>query len=515
MRQEAEKALRERERRLSAILATIQDGFWMLDAQGRLTDVNEAYCRMSGYTREEILRLAIFDLDTDALPSGATQRLARIRTGGPELFEARHRRKDGGVFDVEVSATWLPIDEQFVCLCRDITKRRQAEAERERLQAQLAQSQKMESVGRLAGGVAHDFNNMLSVILGCAELALGKVDPAGPLHADLTEILNAAKRSTDITRQLLAFARKQTISPKVLDVNEVVEAMLKMLRRLIGEDIDLRWRPGSPLWPVKIDPTQIEQVLANLCVNARDAIAGVGTVTIETRQTAFDEAYCAAHPGFLRGEFVLLEVSDDGCGMDGKTLDNIFEPFFTTKEGQQGIGLGLATVYGIVKQNNGFFNVRSATGTGTTFRIYWPRHFGQAERLGTETTAETPPGRGETVLLVEDEAAIRRMSQTMLERLGYRVLSAGTPGEAVRLAAENTTGIHLVITDVVMPGMNGRELADKLHALYPHIRTLFMSGYTADVIAHRGVLEAGVQFLQKPFSFKDLGLKVRAILDQP
>jgi CheY-like chemotaxis protein len=381
------------------------------------------------------------------------------------------------------------------------------------LEEQYRQAQTMESVGRLAGGVAHDYNNMLSVILGNTELALNKVDPSGPEHAHLTEILNAAKRSTVITRQLLAFARKQTVSPKVLDVNEVAEGMLKMLRRLIGEDIDLVWLPGCNLRPVKIDPSQIEQILANLCVNARDAIAGVGKVIIETHMVTFDEDYCADHAGFVPGEFVLLAASDDGCGMDKETLDHIFEPFFTTKDVHRGTGLGLSTVYGIVKQNNGFINVYSEPGKGTTFRIYLPCHVGEAEKIRAEIVTEIPPSGNEMVILVEDESAIREMGRMMLEKLGYKVLTASAPEEAVRLAEEHPGDIHLLITDVVMPGMNGRDLADELRTFYPDIKILFMSGYTADVIAHRGVLEEDVQFIQKPFSMKDLGVKVREVLD--
>ena len=262
--------------------------------------------------------------------------------------------------------------------------------DRVNLQAQFVQAQKMESVGRLAGGVAHDYNNVLSVIIGYTEMAMDEVDPAGPLHANLEEVLTAANRATDITRQLLAFARKQTIAPKVLDLNETVEGMLKMLRRLIGEDIDLAWLPGASLWPVKMDPSQIDQILANLCVNARDAIAGVGKVTIETGTVVFDAAYCADHAGFVPGEFVMLAVSDNGCGMDKEMLDKIFEPFFTTKDVDKGTGLGLATVYGIVKQNNGFINVYSEPGKGTTIKIYLPRHEGKAVEIQEESTAEIP-----------------------------------------------------------------------------------------------------------------------------
>jgi nitrogen-specific signal transduction histidine kinase/ActR/RegA family two-component response regulator len=399
-------------------------------------------------------------------------------------------------------------------IVHDITERKRAEDERGKLQAQLNQAQKMESVGRLAGGIAHDFNNMLSVIIGHTEIALDQVDSAQPLHEDLDEILRAAHRSAHLTRQLLAFARKQTISPKVLDLNETVEDMLKMMRRLIGEDIDLLWKPGRDFWPVKVDPAQIDQILANLCVNARDAISGVGKVTIETVNVTFDEAYCANHIGFVPGEFVLLAVSDDGCGIDKETQEKLFEPFFTTKGVGQGTGLGLATVYGIVKQNNGFINVYSEPGQGTTFKIYLPRHQGKAEQMQKEGPAAPAVHGHETILLVEDEPAILSMGKAMLERLGYRVLTAGTPGEAIRLAEEHPGEIHLLMTDVVMPEMNGRDLAKNLLSLYPNLKRLFMSGYTANVIVHHGVLDEGVHFIQKPFSRKDLAAKVREALEQ-
>ena len=396
----------------------------------------------------------------------------------------------------------------------DITERKRAEEEQAKLEAQLNQAQRMESVGRLAGGVAHDFNNMLGVIIGHAEIAMDQIDPDQPLHADLQEIRNAANRSADLTRQLLAFARKQVISPKVLDINETVEGMLKMLRRLIGEDIHLTWLPGANLWPVRVDPSQIDQILANLCINARDAIAGVGKLTIETGNISFDEGYCTDHADFVPGDFVLLVVSDNGCGMDKKTIDKIFEPFFTTKEVGKGTGLGLATVYGIVKQNNGFINVYSELGQGTTFRIYLPRHAGATEEKRTEAGAAQLKLGQETILLVEDELVLLELNKFILERLGYQVLAAGTPGEAIRLAEEYTGEIHLLMTDVVMPEMNGQDLARKMMSLSPHLKCLFTSGYTADVIAHHGVLDEGVHFIQKPFSRKDLATKIREVLDQ-
>jgi PAS domain S-box-containing protein len=383
----------------------------------------------------------------------------------------------------------------------------------EKLEAQLHQAQKMESVGRLAGGVAHDFNNMLGVILGYTELAKERVEPNTPLHTDLEKIQEAAQRSADLTRQLLAFARKQTVSPKVIDLNSTIESMLKLLRRLIGEDIDLAWQPGKEVWPVKMDPTQVDQILTNLCVNARDAIVDTGKVTIETGKASFDEEYCAHHAGFVPGEYVLLAVSDNGCGMDEETQAHLFEPFFTTKEVGKGTGLGLAMVYGVVKQNNGFINVYSELGQGTTFKIYLPRHLDKTVFL-PKNKLDKPSERGhETILLVEDEPAILEMSTIMLERLGYTVLAAGTPGEAIRLAQEHPGRIDLLLTDVIMPEMNGRDLAKNLLSIYPDIRRLFMSGYTASVIAHHGVLDQGVHFIHKPFSMKDLGEKLREALE--
>ena len=397
--------------------------------------------------------------------------------------------------------------ESVIEVIRDISEHR-------KLEDKLIQAQKMESIGRLAGGVAHDYNNMLSVIVGYSELALEKLNPTDSLYEDLQEIHKAAIRSTDITRQLLAFARKQTIAPVPLDLNEIVEGMLKMLRRLIGEDIDLVWLPNAGLWPVKVDPSQVDQLLANLCVNARDAIDGVGRVTIETDMATFDAAYCADHPGFVPGEYVLLAFSDDGCGMDRDTVDKIFEPFFTTKEVGQGTGLGLATVYGIVKQNGGFINVYSEPGKGTTFKIYLARHTDLALKVSRESPIDVPSGHGEIVLVVEDEASILTFAKRILEELGYTVLTAQTPGKALRLVEENQSKMDLLITDVVMPEMNGKDLSDRLHTLYPRLKTLFMSGYTADVIAYRGVLDEGINFMQKPFSKEIMAVKVREALDE-
>jgi CheY-like chemotaxis protein len=328
----------------------------------------------------------------------------------------------------------------------------------------------------------------------------------------LDQITSGAQRSANLTRQLLAFARKQTIAPKVLDLNDTVSGMLKMLRRLIGEDMDLAWEPGANLGTVKMDPSQIDQILANLCVNARDAIGGVGKITIETENAELDANYCAAHAEAVPGAYVMLAVSDTGCGMDGETLERVFEPFYTTKEVGKGTGLGLATVHGIVKQNEGHITVYSEPGEGTTFRIYLPR-FAEETREAEETVDDkTVEGGDETILLVEDEASVRITSGLFLEESGYTVLSAETPAEALKVAAEHTGGIDLLITDVVMPGMSGRDLADRLGEDFPDLKCLYMSGYTANVIAHRGILDEDVEFLSKPFSQSVLTRKVREVL---
>ncbi|MCF8053227.1 MAG: response regulator [Desulfobacterales bacterium] len=520
-RRRGEKELRESELRFQQFAELAPVGIVISDREENIVYASPKFFDLFGYSLEEVpsveewWQLAYPD---EAMRESAKHQWAAAMEG------ARKRRteirpveypvtcKDGSVRQIEFRLSTAEAL-NFV-ICTDVTERKKAEAERGKLQDQLLQAQKMESVGRLAGGVAHDYNNMLGVILGYTEMALERVDPEDPLHEDLSEILAAARRSSDITRQLLAFARKQTSDPKVLDLNETVEGMLKMLRRLIGEHINLSWQPGGGLWPVRMDPSQLDQILANLCVNAGDAIAEVGNITIETENVAIDEEYCAEHPGSVLGEFVVLAISDDGTGMDKEILENLFEPFFTTKKSGEGTGLGLATVYGIVKQNEGFINVYSEPGKGTTFRIYLPRHTGDTEEETKPIVPEVAAGRGEIILLVEDERSILRIGKKMLESLGYSVLAASSAEEAAALAKEHAGMIHLLITDVVMPAMNGRELAERLQALYPDLKVLFMSGYTANVIAHRGVLEASMDFIQKPFSKRDLAEKVRKVLEE-
>jgi len=516
----AEEKLLASERRYRTLYQSMMDAFVVTDMNGRIKDCNASYCSMLGYTLEELRQLSCSDITPSQwFESERTIFKEQVlHRGCSNLYEKEYRRKDGTVFPVELR-TFLILNndgkpEGLSAIVHDISERRRTEEEREKLQSQLNHAQKMESVGRLAGGVAHDFNNMLSVILGYAELSMKRLASTEPIYKDLKAIYTAGRRSADITRQLLAFARKQTIVPRVLDLNDTVEGMLKMLRRLLGEDIDLAWLPEAGLWPVHLDPTQVDQVLVNLCVNARDAIAGQGKITIETEKVTFDKAYCAEHAGFVLGDFVLLAVSDDGCGIDKEIMDKVFDPFFTTKGAGQGTGLGLATVYGIVKQNNGFINVYSEPGQGTTFKIYLPRHDGDSEETEPELSAELPLGHGETILIVEDEAAILDLSRSMLESLGYAVLAAGTASAALEVAETHGDEIHLLITDVIMPEMNGRELARQVHLLRPEIKVLFMSGYTSNVIVHRGVLDKGVRFIQKPFSTADLAVEVNEALKQ-
>ncbi len=509
--QREKEHLEEERARLMSAVEQAGEMFIVTDIFGSILYVNPAFEEVTGYCREEVI--------------GKNPRILKSGVQGPDFYRQMwetlkqgriwrgrlvNRRKDGTHYTED--AVISPVRDasgrivHYSAVKRDISDHLKSSE-------MLQQAQKMESVGRLAGGVAHDYNNMLSVILGYTELAMERVTPEDPIYEDLQEILNAARRSADITRQLLAFARKQSVAPVTLDINDTVEGMLRMLRRLIGEDIDLVWLPSAGIWPVRMDPTQLDQILANLCVNARDAIDGVGNLTIETRNATFDREFCEAHAGYLEGDYVLLTVSDDGRGMDRETLIHVFEPFFTTKNMGEGTGLGLAMVYGVVKQNNGFIQVYSEVGDGTSFRIYLPRHKGDVVSVTqVNPDDDIPGGRGETVLLVEDEPSIRRVAQLILEKLGYRVTIAETPGEALHLAVSRPQNFDLLMTDVVMPEMNGRTLADQIQQACPGTRTLFMSGYTSNTIAQHGVLEEGMNFIQKPFTKKALAVAVRKAL---
>lgn len=453
-----------------------------------------------------------------------------FKTNEPQKFDLRMVKQDGKMFWVHLEAVVVPSQDRggeieipsLVCriVINDITDRKQAEEETVRLQQQLIQAKKMEAIGRLAGGIAHDFNNMLMVIIGYAEISIDSLDTSDPVHGNLTEIRNAAKRSADLTRQLLAFARKQSIAPEVLDINLIIEAMLKLLGKLIGENIHLHSQQDKDLWRIKVDPSQIDQILANLCLNARDAINGVdnvftatGNVFIATGNITCDEVYCSNYPYSVPGDYVLLTVGDDGRGMDKEIIANLFEPFFTTKEFGKGTGLGLATVYGIVKQNNGFINVHSELGKGTTFKIYLPRHMEEDVPQINKEDRKEPAGHGhETILLVEDEQTILTIGKIMLENLGYKVLTATLPIKAINIAKEHAGKIHLLITDVIMPEMHGRDLAQNIQTIHPDIKCMFMSGYTADIIARDGLIDEGTHFIQKPFSRNALAVKVRNAL---
>ena len=511
-KQRIENHLKKSEEKYRTILESIEEAYYEVDIAGNFTFFNSSLSRILGYSKDELTGMnnrQYMDAETARKVFNAYN-LVYTTKKPYKSFDWELIRKDGSKSFVEASVS-LRIDLKgreigFKGVVRDITEQR-------KIEAQLVQAQKMESVGRLAGGVAHDYNNALSVIMGYTELAMASVDTAGQLQADLNEVLKAGRRATDITRQLLAFARKQTIAPIVLDLNENVENILKMLQRLIGEDIDLAWLPMMGLGNIKMDPSQIDQILANLCVNARDAIKGVGKVTIETKNMVFDKAYCADHAGFKPGKFAQLTVSDNGCGMDKEILNNIFEPFFTTKDLDKGTGLGLSMVYGIVKQNNGFINVYSEQGKGTAIKIYLPLHEGESVVIQKEITQKSPQGSGETILVVEDDLPILELTQKILTDLGYKVLVSDTPKGAMGMAKERTGKIDLLVTDVIMPEMNGLELANNLQLLYPDLKLIFMSGYTANAIAHHGVLDKGVHFIQKPFSKNDLAKIVRKVLD--
>lgn len=512
-RRESEEALLKKEALLQAMLRNLPFDFWARDTNQRVIMQSDESVRLWGDLSRNGMSEYLLDEQTLKLWEANNYRaLAGETLSGDCALTSKsgeQRFFHNIIAPIREGAEILGI----LGINIDITERKQNEETRIKLEEQLQQAQKMEAVGQLAGGVAHDFNNMLGVILGHTELAMDIVEPAQPLFENLVEIRKAASRSAEITRQLLAFARKQIVVPTVIDLNETVTGMLKMLMRLIGEDIKLIWSPGDDLWPVRVDPSQIDQLLANLCVNARDAITGVGIISVETGNDTFDEGYCAMHTGFMPGEFVRITVADTGGGIDEETLPHIFEPFFTTKDIGKGTGLGLATVYGIAQQNNGFVDVQSTPGRGAVVSLYLPRSAGTVGHGSAEGIDEPVLGGHETILLVEDEYKILKMTTKMLDRLGYTVIAASSPSEATVIVDQLACEIHLLVTDVIMPEMNGRTLAERLQAKKPEMKCLFMSGYTADIISHHGVLDEGLCFIQKPFSKKELAVKVREALD--
>ena len=515
----AEEALAASERELRLVINSMPGPVSRIDRDLRYTFANDQYEKLFGLRAEDVVGRTMPEVIGQERFERVQPFVQRALAGEKVSFESKIRWMTG---EIRTGLThFLPeVDEQnnvlgFIVVGIDITELRQAEDERNRLEAQLRQAQRLESIGRLAGGVAHDFNNMLGVIIGHTELGLLQLHPDEKVYSNLEQIQKAATRSADLTSQLLAFARKQTVAPRPLDLNLKVSRILSLIARLIGEDISIQWSPGDQLWVVKMDASQIEQILTNLCVNARDAITGVGSIVIETANYTVTEADCVRWIDAEPGDYVRLAVSDTGSGMDSTTISQIFEPFFTTKSEGLGTGLGLATVYGAVRQNNGFVTVRSELDQGSTFSIFLPRHIGiKEEDKNVESITQAPRGH-ETILVVEDESALLELTCTILQMHGYNVLAAATPAEAHRLAVDNAGKISLLVTDVIMPEMNGRDLADLIQQVCPTVKRLFISGYTDEVIAPSGALEDGTQFLQKPFTPGILASKIREVLDHP
>lgn len=511
---QAELALAESEETFRNIVQASPMGIHLYELRaGQLifSGTNPAAGKILGVDNSKFIGLSIGEAFPSLLATEIPERYRRCAEKGESWQTEQVVYAENGITGAFEVYVFQISPGRIAVLFHDITPRKLAEQDKERLQSQLTQAQKIESVGRLAGGVAHDFNNMLGVIIGHTELAVKLLEPDNPVQANLLNIRKAADRSTDLTRQLLAFARKQTVSPQTLDLNETVDGMLSMLQRLIGEDIDLLWSPGAALAAVRIDPSQLDQILVNLCVNARDAIHYSGKITIETGMAEISERYCRERAECIPGSYVQLCVSDTGQGMDERTMDHLFEPFFTTKQKGKGTGLGLATVYGIIKQNNGFINVYSEPDVGTTFKVYFPAFLDTVGGAGERKESNETLVGHETILLVEDEAQILELTTTILKDLGYTVLVAGSPAEALRLAEESSVPIDLLLTDVVMPEMHGRDLAEKLTEMQPGLRSLFMSGYPANVIAHHGILEENIFFIQKPFSSSALSQKLRQV----
>jgi PAS domain S-box-containing protein len=505
----AQENLRRSEMNFRSLVTNAPYGICRCDAIGKILDANPALLAMLGHSSSELIGTHLGTLYED------TQHwfdLAdRLRAGMPFYgLIVDWKRENGAAIVVRVSGRSVSDGARgrtFELFAEDVTERRA-------LEQQVQQSHKMEAIGRLAGGIAHDFNNLLMVISGYSEFLLDRLGPDQTLRSPAQEIAGAAERASSLTRQLLAFSRKQMLTPKVLDLNGVVGENLKMLNRMIGEDIELVMIPAAGLGAVRADAGQIEQVIMNLAVNARDAMPGGGKLTIETSNLTIDDEFARLHAPILPGEYVVLSISDNGAGMDLETQSHIFEPFFTTK-GVKGTGLGLSTVYGIVKQSGGYIWVYSDAGKGTTFKIYLPRvaeNVESASQVAVPPEPAVAPGR-ETILLVEDETNLRYLARQFLEKQGYRVIEAPDGIMAMKMATAHEGPIHLLLTDVIMPGMNGRELAQRIGEVRPNTKILYMSGYTENVIGRNGTLDAGIRLLQKPFTLRDLKNTVREVLN--
>ncbi len=494
------------------------DSIFWTDAEGRLVYVSESTCRRHGYSRTELLKKTIFDIDPTIPREQWDARWQILKNGGTLQTESIHNTKAGESFPVEVRGNYVEFDGQgYTCVfARDITERKRAEETLRDRDEQLRQSQKMEAIGQLAGGIAHDFNNLLTAILGYGDLLLAGDDLVGPsAREDMEQIKRAAERAAGLTRQILAFSRRQALRPKVVSLNEILANVEPLLRRTLGEDIDLVSVPAPDLSHVEVDVHQFEQVLMNLALNARDAMPNGGRLTLETANAELDEHYCRTHPEVDPGKYVVLAVSDTGLGMEEDTLSRIFEPFFTTKGPGEGTGLGLATVYGTVKQSYGSISVYSEPGKGTCFKIYLPLTTLSVQTQG-RVTAETATTRGnETVLLVEDEAALRDLAVRVLTEYGYNVLGAGTAAEALQIMQDVAGEVAILVTDLILPGeLQGKELADQLLSSRPDLPVVYMSGYTRNAIVHAGRLDQGVNFLEKPFAPTALVAMIREVLDR-
>jgi len=508
---QVELELRESEKRYRNLYENAAIGIYRAVPGERLLFANPYLVNMLGYdTFQDLVSADSFA--TGLLSEADLRRLDALSDGKQEIrgLEITRRKKGGEeIFLLENIRVTMAADGRIAFydgIVEDIT-------EQKRLREQLIQSQKMEAIGQLAGGVAHDYNNMIGIILGYANLLEEELPSSGAVSLKIKSIREAAERSANLTRQLLAFARKQVITPVALDMNEELSLLQKILGRLIGENITLTLSPGDDLWLVKMDRVQISQIVTNLCANSRDAISDIGTITIATANHTFHSLHRNLDGDMPPGEYVLLSVADTGSGMDRATLAHIYEPFFTTKPQGHGTGLSLATIFGIVKQNDGFIQVKSAPGEGTTFQIFLPRFHGEREPEKTKTMEAVSLQGNEMVLVVEDEPELLHLVCTVLQMYGYRVRSATSPQEALQVCREREENIDLLITDVIMPGMNGRELKERLTRLYPHLKTLFISGYTADIVAEGAVLDQGVSFLQKPFTASILAEKVREVMN--
>ena len=493
-------------------------GYCTLSEKGLFLEVNLTAATMLGISRKNLVNRPInqfiFRDDQDIYYLHRTQ---LFKTGEPQTFDLRMVKKDG-------SSSWTTLvvsiaqDTEGASLCRivmsDITELRKAREEKigHKLEMLNKKAERMKSIGRLAGGVAHDFNNMLGIILGYTQMALAEVDPVQPLHADLKEIEKAAERCASLTRQLLAFASRQIVAPKIIDLNQTVEDMCILLRQKIGENVELSWLPGADLWPVKMDPAQLEQMLTKLCENASEAVGDQGLVTIKTENTTLEESHRTRQPWLIPGDYIQLTVSDNGCGMQKEEIDNVFEPFFTTKDISKGQGLGLATVYGAVKQNGGFIDVSSELERGTTFTIYLPRYREVSSKEKIKMAVQPDMPAKETILVVEDEPIVLELVTKLLEMKGYTVIATNNPLEAINLARDCAGNFNLLLTDVLMPEMNGDELAKKLLTDYPSLKCLFMSGYSAEFVTHSGLLNEDIHFIQKPFAVDTLIAKIQEVI---